>query len=97
MVDKKAVIEKVITALVTTAILGVFAYLMGVFEKGNEALSKDQIRTVINEVLVTDSGLTHAAALNKISLTQAQILTRIGEVKEDVNDLEDAVLQLASE
>lgn len=95
--DQKAIIEKVVTALVTTAVLGVFAYFMGVFEKGNAAINKEQIRKVIEEELTTDSGLSHAAALDAISGTLIAIDTKVGIIQTDIADLEKSVLDLASE
>jgi len=97
MMDQKALITNVVTAAVTAVVLGVGAGLMGVFEKGAVAISEDQIEAVIKRVLVTDAGVTHAAALNTVNGTLIQINTQIIGLQGDVNDLEDAVLDLAGE
>jgi hypothetical protein len=68
---------------------------MGVFEKGTIAADKELIRTVIAEELQTDAGQTYSARLAEVG-TQVTILeTRVGELKDDVEDLEDIALDLA--
>ena len=94
-VDKSQIQSNVITAVITAAALGILGFFMGVFEKGAEAINEDQIEAVLSRVLVTDSGETYGAALSSISTTQATILTEVGELKDEVDDLEDAVLELA--
>lgn len=95
--DQKAIVSNVVTAVATSIVLGVGAYLMGVFEKGTEAQAKEQIRAVLEEVMQTDSGVTYGAALTQIGLDINTVQTRVEELKGDVDDLEDAVLALASE
>lgn len=98
MTDRsKGIQDKVITSLVTAAILGIFAYFMGVFEKGNEAIDKEQIRSVLEEVLVTDAGKTYAETLADVNGTLIAIDTKVGIIQTDVSDLEAALLDLARE
>ncbi len=85
---KKELINGVVVSVVTAIVLGVGAWIMGVFEKGT-------IRTVIAEELQTDAGQTYSARLAEVG-TQVTILeTRVGELKDDVEDLEDIALDLA--
>ena len=90
-------VSNVLTAVATAAILGIIGFFGGVFEKGAQAINEDQIETVIQRVLITDTGKTYAATLVEINGSLGVISSQIGELKDDVNDLEDAVLELASE
>lgn len=92
---KKEIASNVITAVATAVVLGIGGYFLGVFEKGTEAANKEQIREVLNEVMKTDSGKTYGEALSKIGLDINTVSTKVSELKEDVNDLEDAVFLLA--
>lgn len=91
----KEILSNVVTAVVTAVILGIGGYFMGVFEKGNQAISKEAIREVLEEEMQTDSGITYGAALTQIGLDINTVSTRVEELKGDVDDLEDAVLTLA--
>lgn len=92
---KKELINGVVVSVVTAIVLGVGAWVMGVFEKGTIAADKELIRTVIAEELQTDAGQTYSARLAEVG-TQVTILeTRVGELKDDVEDLEDIALDLA--
>ena len=88
-------VSNVLTAVATAAILGIIGFFGGVFEKGAQAINEDQIETVIQRVLITDTGKTYAATLVEINGSLGVISSQIGELKDDVNDLEDAVLELA--
>lgn len=87
----------VITAVVTAVVLGVGGTMLGVFEKGSEAISKDQIRDVLKEEMQTDAGVTYGAALSQIGLDINTVSTQVGILQTDVNDLEQSVMILASE
>jgi cell shape-determining protein MreC len=76
---KKEIISGVVVSVVTAAVLGVGAWFMGVFESGSEAQAKELIRAVLEEELETDTVLE----------------TRVTELKDDVEDLEDIALDLA--
>ena len=95
--EHKAMAGNVITAVATAAIMGLMAWGGGLINAGSASLDKDQIRAVLKEELRTDAGLTYGQALSAISTTQTTTLTEIGNLKDDVDDLEDAVLALASE
>lgn len=92
---KKEIFSNVITAVATAAIMGVIAWAMGVFEKGQQAIDKEQIRAVLQEEMQTDAGITYGAALSQIGLDINTVSTQVSELKGDVDDLEDAVLTLA--
>lgn len=93
--DQKVIINNVLTAVVTAAVLGVLGFFMGVFEKGAEAISEDQIEAVLKKVLVTDTGDSYGHALSTLATNDAVILSEIGNLKTDVGDLEDSILDLA--
>lgn len=93
--EPKAIVSNVVTAVVTAGVLGLFAWGAGVFNAGSDAIDKELIRAVLQEELQTDAGVTYGAALNQIGLDINTVTTRIMELKEDVNDLEDTVLDLA--
>jgi hypothetical protein len=94
---KKEVTTNVVTAVATAVVLGAGGWFLGVFEKGTEAANKEAIRQVLDEVMQLDSGKTYGQALSEIGLNINTISTQVVELKDDVNDLERAVLTLASE
>jgi hypothetical protein len=89
--------SNVLTAVVTAAILGVGAGLMGVFEKGAIAINDDQIEEVVNRVMVTAAGTTVKARIAEVDGVLINLETRAGILEDDVEDLEDAVMILASD
>lgn len=95
--DQKTIISNVLTALLTTAILALVGYFGGIFEKGQAAIDKEQIRLVLQEELKTDAGETYGAALTKIGLDVNTVSTQVGTLTKEVDNLEVAVLALASE
>ena len=78
-----------------TAILGIFGYFAGIFEKGQAAIDKEQIRAVLQEELKTDAGETYGAALSSLAHGQTAISTQVTTLTKEVDDLETAVLTLA--
>jgi hypothetical protein len=95
--NQKAIVGNVVVAVATAVIMGVIAWAVGVFEKGTDAQAKETIREVLNETLITDAGKTYGQALSEIGLGLNTVSTQVGELQTDVNQLEDAVLALASE
>ena len=93
MIDMRAIIASVATAI----ILGAGAWGLGVFEKSETADAVALIRLVIEEELKTDAGKTYQARLAEVGEQLTVIETRVQSIKEDVDDLEDAVLILAGE
>jgi hypothetical protein len=92
----KALVKNVLTAVVTAVVLGIGAFVMGVFEKGTDAISEDQIRAVIEEVMVTDAGKTYKARLAEVDIELAVVETRLGKATDDIDDLEDMLGELVS-
>jgi hypothetical protein len=92
----KALVQNVLTAVVTAVVLGIGAFVMGVFEKGTDAISEDQIRAVIEEVMVTDAGKTYKARLAEVDIELAVVETRLGKATDDIDDLEDMLGELVS-
>ena len=95
--ETKTIISNVVTAVITAAALGVFGFFMGIFEKGAEAIGKEQIREVLKEEMKTDAGITYGAALSQIGLDINTVSTQVGILQTDVRALEASVLDLASE
>lgn len=87
----------VLTAVVTAAVLGVLGIAMGVFEKGTQAINKEQIRAVVQEEFKTDAGKTYGARISEIDGTLISLETRTGILQSDLNDVERSLLDLASE
>jgi len=67
MTDKKTIIAVAGSAVVTLLATSVVAYFIGVFERGSEALTDDQIKKVIKEVMITDEEKTYAQTLVEIN------------------------------
>lgn len=88
--DKKTIIASVIT-FAATAILGIiFGAVAGVFERGSEALTEDQIKKVLKEVLVTDRGDSYGKVLSDVS-------DRLLVVETKLTSMEKALTALAAE
>jgi hypothetical protein len=92
---KKEILSGVIVSVATAVVLGIGAYVMGVFEKGTVAANKELIRSVIAEELETDAGVTYKARLAEVGTQVTVLETRVGELRSDVEDLEDIALDLA--
>ena len=95
--DQKALTSNVVTAVITAGVLGILAWASGVFSAGQDALTKQQIKDVIEQVMILDSGDTYAATLDSIDKAVGEINVSIGAIKEDIDDLEDSMALLAAE
>lgn len=93
----KALINNVLTAVVTAAILGVLGWAMGVFERGTDAISEDQIIAVVEAIMVTDAGKTYKARLAEVDIELAVVETRLVAAAKDIDDIEDIIGDLVSE
>ena len=65
--DKKTITAVAMSAAVTLLVSAFLAYFIGVFERGSEAISEDQIKAVVKEVLITDEEKTYAQTLSEIN------------------------------
>ena len=100
MSEHNAMFGNIATALVTAAILGIAGWAMGIFEAGSVAIDKEQIRSVMEEVMKTTINgetKTYGEVLSILSTNDAVILTEIGHLKDDIGDLEDSVGILVAE
>jgi poly-gamma-glutamate capsule biosynthesis protein CapA/YwtB (metallophosphatase superfamily) len=93
--DTKSIISNVLTAVLTTAVLGIGAYVMGVFEKGSEAISEDQIIRVIDATLVTASGKKLRARIAEVDQQLVALETRADRLEKDLDEAERSILCLA--
>ena len=93
----KELINNVITAVVTAAVLGALGFFMGVFEKGASAMNEDQIEIVIEKVMVLDSGKTYKARMSELDVEIARAEARQEIIRNDLDDLEDTLFQLVSD
>ena len=93
----KALVNNVVTAVVTAAVLGALGTAMGIFEKGATAISEDQIELVLDRVLMLDSGKTYKGRLSELNVEIATIETRVSILKDDVEGLEGDLLELVSD
>jgi len=94
--DQKALTSNIVTAVVTASVLGILGWASGVFSAGQDALTEQQIKDVIKQVLILDSGDTYAATLDSIDKAVGEINVSIGAIKEDIDDLEDSIAILAA-
>lgn len=92
---KKEIISGVVVSVATAIVLGIGAWFMGVFESGSEAQAKELIRAVLEEELQTDAGKSYSARLSEVGIQVTVLETRVTELKDDVEDLEDIALDLA--
>lgn len=65
--DKKTITAVAISAAVTLLVSAFLGYFIGVFERGSAALTEDQIKAVITEVMITDEEKTYAQTLAEIN------------------------------
>jgi len=65
--DKKTIIAVAGSAVVTLLATTVVGSFIGVFERGSAALTEDQIKAVITEVMITDEEKTYAQTLVEIN------------------------------
>ncbi len=75
--DAKTIWATIIGAAVTLLVTTVVASLLGVFAAGSDALSKDQIKEVMNEVLVTPAGVSFGAEIAAINTRLTAIETTL--------------------
>ncbi len=93
--EMNPIVSNVITAIVTAAVLGVGAGLMGVFEKGAAAMSEDQIEVVVNKIMVTAAGTSIKARIAEVDGQLIGLEVRVDDLRTDVEDLEDIAFDLA--
>jgi len=93
--DTKGIIEKVTVSVVTAAVLGIGAFFMGVFERGTDALTEDQIIEVLDKTLVTASGKTLKARIAEVDGQLVALETRADILEKDIDDAEKSILCLA--
>ena len=96
MMDKN-MINNVLTAVITAGVLGTLGFFMGVFEKGASAMNADQIETVIEQVMVMDSGKTYKARMSELNVEMARAEARQEIIRNDLDDLEDTLFELVSD
>lgn len=93
--DKKTLIATAAATVVTLLVTMLVGWIAGVFDRGQTALTEDQIEAVLERVLVTDSGKTYAATLAEVNGTLIAIDTKVGIIQTDVDKLERAIRELA--
>jgi len=96
MMDKKTLIATASATVVTLVVTMLVGYVAGVFERGSDALTEDQIEKVLERVLVTDAGKTYAATLSEVNGTLISIDTKVGIIQGDVDKLERALRELSN-
>ena len=89
------VVSNVLTAVATAVVMGGLAWIGGVFSAGSAAIDKEQIRSVIQEELKTDAGLTYSARLQEVGGEILVLETKVTVLEDDINDLEDIAFDLA--
>ena len=85
--DKKTITAVAMSAAVTLLVSAFLAYFIGVFERGSEAISEDQIKAVVKEVMITDEEKTYAQTLSEINVRLAAIETSQGYMQRALEQL----------
>jgi len=75
--DAKTIWATIIGAAVTLLATTVVAALLGVFKAGSDALTEDQIKEVMTEVLVTPEGVSFGAEISNINTRLTAIETTL--------------------
>jgi len=69
--DKKTLIAVAASAVVTLLATTTVGWVLGVFQRGSTALTEDQIKAVMEDVMVLDDGDSYGKALSEIRTEQA--------------------------
>ena len=77
MMDRKTIITVASSAAITLLATTVVGSFIGVFERGSDALTEDQIKSVLEVYLVTDEGKTYAQTLAETNLRLTAIETNL--------------------
>ena len=91
------IVSGVLIAVATAIVLGIGAKVMGVFDAGTAAVSEQQIKDVLADVLLRDNGQTYAASLVTVETTVVRLETKVEALEEDVDDLESDLLSLVND
>ena len=75
----------------------ILMYGISLLSIGRDAEEKARIKTVVEEMLITDSGQSHAAVLSTINSSLGRIETEVGRNSEELSDIRQAVLMLAAD
>lgn len=103
--DKQALKGAAAGALITTVIAAIVGGIFGWFgekaddlEAGEAAINREQIETIVDEMLTerlqTDSGETLMAVMSEVRDSQIANTATLEAIRDDVDDLEAAVLAL---
>lgn len=92
---QEAMIATVLSVTVTLIVTMAVGWFVGVFSRGQDAASEDQIRAVVKEMMVTDDEQSYAAALETIDDAVVRINTKVEGIEADVTDIRGAVRALA--
>ena len=95
--DHRAITGNVVTAVVVAGLMGLVGLVGGIFDAGNRAIDEKLIKEVVNQIHIRDNGTTYSASLASIDVTLSSIDATLFAIKEDVDDLENAVGELARE
>ena len=92
---RRTIITAGIAAAATLVVTIGLGYLFTTFGAGLDAADEAQIREVVGEMLVTDSGKTHAQVLVEVNLTLRELVTKVDRIEDDIDDINGAVTALA--
>jgi len=91
--DKKTVIAVAIAAAVTLLVTQTLSYFTSSVGQGQNAAEKVRVTAIVKEMLITDSGLTHSAALKQINDSVISIGTKVEGIQREVDTI-DRVIQV---
>ncbi len=100
--DKKTIIGLVIAAAVTAIVTWFITSQLTAIDEGADALTEQQIRTVVATMLVTPDGTSYGKALQDINLGLGTINTKLEghelfrtEIRGDLNSIRRSMVILA--
>jgi hypothetical protein len=95
--DKKTILATMAGVVVTLVTTGVLSWVFGVFEAGSDALTEQQIKDVMEEVMKMPDGRSYAATLYSMDKTLTDVSARVGGLETNVGVLTGAVHALADD
>ena len=93
--DNKQIITVAATALITALVTGAVGWLIATSSAGQDAAERARIEAIVKEMLVTDTGTTHAAAIAQIDKSVAVISTKVDGIDNEVQLIREAVKVLS--
>lgn len=99
----KPMTTNIIIALVTALLVGIGTWAITSIGEGQDALSDQHIEDVVKDMLVRENGDTYGKSLASIDLALTTLVsqmgavqTDVGEMKDDLDDMEQSVREMVA-